>query len=106
MVIDDFEYDRNAACRHIGVDKMNFDMLLDNFSLSYLKDLEKIEHAIHEENLDEIRKSSHYLKSSAANLQMNSLANVLKKVEINAKNGIISQVNFVSIKEYIESVLD
>ncbi len=105
LAINTFDYERESACKYIGVDQVTLDMLLDNFSLTYTKDLDKIREALSEKNVLHIKQTAHYLKGSAANLHMNSLVSLLKEVEINAKNGIISKVDFTSIEKYIQHIL-
>jgi len=105
ITIIDYNYDRATACKYIGVDELTLDMLLDNFALSYRKDLEKIQKALEAKVADDVVKTAHYMKGSVANLRMNSLADLLKEVEINARSGIISKVDFNSINKYIEAII-
>jgi len=98
-------YNKELACQRIGIDEITLEMLLDNFRMTYQKDIEKLQMASLSENVESIRSTAHYIKGSASNLRMKPLIEILIKIEEEAKDGKVSNVDFISITDYIEGIL-
>lgn len=98
-------YNRSVAMTGIGIDEITLDMLLENFSLTYKKDLEKLEQYLKVKDYQEISKQAHFIKGSVSNLRMSPLVNLMKEIEVLAKTKQEISVDFKSIHRYIERVL-
>lgn len=79
------------------------DMLLDSFFLTLDADIKKIQDAIDLKNAREISLSSHYLKGACANLAMEPAVEILKNIDLKARDG---ETNFdlTLLKDYFEQI--
>lgn len=105
LIIKKSPYNKALSCQRIGIDELTLEMLLDNFGLTYQKDIEKIESAINDKDLERIKSSAHFVKGSASNLRIKPLIDILVQIENQAKSGIVSDVDFPSIYNYLEELL-
>jgi len=100
-----YEYDRVDACNKIGIDDVTLDMLLENFGITYEKDFDLLEKYMVEMNFDQIRAHAHFLKGSAANLRMTELVSIFTQIETSAKNKLVVDVDFESMRNYVKDIL-
>ncbi len=104
LSIEEYTYDRERAKRHMGIDAVTLDMLIENFSLTYRKDLERLQRYIKQKDTNAIKKQAHYIKGSAANLHMNQLVTVLEIIENKALNHEEIELQIESFYKYVENL--
>lgn len=102
--MEDYSYDRERAKRHMGVDEVTLDMLIENFSLTYRKDLERLQMYIDRKDTKAIKEQAHFIKGSAANLHMNPLVRTLELIERRALNQEHMKLQIDSFYKYVENL--
>jgi DNA-binding response OmpR family regulator len=96
-------YDKKIVMNSLGLEESIVDMLLDSFFLTLDADIKKIQDAIDLKNAREISLSSHYLKGACANLAMEPAVEILKNIDLKARDG---ETNFdlTLLKDYFEQI--
>ena len=76
-------------CKNLGLEKDEYRELLDLFIQTGMTDLDKLEAAVRDQNAENAMQAAHSIKGAAGNLGLLEFYDMLKKVEENARNGIL-----------------
>jgi len=89
----------------LGVSEKIALMVIDKFKMTILKDLNELKNFVDNEDLENISKKAHYLKSSCLNVNLNEISEILselEKVDTLSINEI--KLKFNLLKEQIENL--
>jgi signal transduction histidine kinase/CheY-like chemotaxis protein len=107
--ITEFIYNKQNILTKMQVDSSTLDMLMDNFFFNLEGDLEKINFAAENNDLEKLENYIHYLLGSCKNLYLDCAVGILLELELELKNGLIRfdlinklYICFEKIKEYFD----
>ncbi len=86
--IDDFEYSIEDSAKNLGLKIPIFKTILKTFITSINLDLEKLNNAIEKNDFIEIQSIAHKVKGASGNLKMDTIYNLTKNIEYNAKDKV------------------
>lgn len=94
-------------------DKLDFDledieMLIEVFLEDARESLDVLENAVKTNDIEEIFKSAHSIKGSAANLTLNEISELAREIELNAKenNTYNYEESYKKLKFLTEALLE
>ena len=94
-----FNVDIGKIANKLDFEKEDVEMLLEVFYESSLENLNILEKAIKNIDLEDVIQASHSIKGSSSNLLLEEIASLAKEIELNAKDNNIA---FDYVQKYLE----
>lgn len=101
-----YNIDLQKIADELDFDLEDVEMLIEAFLEGARESLASLEEAVYKNDLEEIFKSAHAIKGSAANLTLMDISNLAKKIEHSAREKELIEYSkmFENLKQLIENV--